>query len=387
MREPRGETGAEDLDRPCRPELAQVQVRELPEKTDVFGRAAVAGWGSVDVLTNSVFREPCTFYFSREALRAVDAAFVLDLVTVIRGQDKKGHDFEMTALLAGRGKLVVLYDRDGIIYRNERLARDFRLASRVEFETPAAGGTRKCPGAVRQSSTGGLRARPIPREGRRDARGSCGDLHLGDAAEADPDPGPRRRAPDWLQGRHPPGSRACHQCRPSGSELFFQRWRSFSRIPKFTMTLTVPVIEPAREDATNAMRSATSRDVGHVSVCVSGNRACRRDDCRTSVVQHIDNGRPETLDAGGDECAPTGQFEIEAHGAISSRAILSPSTVKRIGDRRGSWGSLPSRGRSPWSGPLRCGRRAGRPCSGTSQTPRPSIARSPYGRGTPVVRR
>ena len=123
------------------PELAQVSVRELPEKTalDVFGRAAAAGWGSVDVLTNSVFREPCTFYFSREALRAVDAAFVLDLVTVIRGQDKKGQDFEMTALLAGRGKLVVLYDRDGIVYRNERLARDFKLASRVEFETPAAG--------------------------------------------------------------------------------------------------------------------------------------------------------------------------------------------------------------------------------------------------------
>ena len=45
----------------------------------------------------------------------------------------------MTALLAGRGKLVVLYDRDRIVYRNERLARDFQLASRVEFETPAAG--------------------------------------------------------------------------------------------------------------------------------------------------------------------------------------------------------------------------------------------------------
>ena len=123
------------------PELAEVSVRELPEKTalDIFARAAAAGWGSVDVLTNNVFREPCTFYFSGEALRAVDAAFVLDLVTVIRGQDKKGQDFEMSALLAGRGKLVVLYDRDGIVYRNERLARDFRLASRVEFDTPAAG--------------------------------------------------------------------------------------------------------------------------------------------------------------------------------------------------------------------------------------------------------
>ena len=69
----------------------------------------------------------------------MDAAFELDLVTPIRGKDKHGQDFEMTALLAGRGKLVVLYDRDGIVYRNERLARNFKLASRVEFETPAAG--------------------------------------------------------------------------------------------------------------------------------------------------------------------------------------------------------------------------------------------------------
>jgi hypothetical protein len=123
------------------PELAKVSVREPPEQTalDVFGRAAAAGWGSVDVLTNSRFREPCTFYFSRETLRAVDAAFVLDLVTPIQGQDKKGQDFEMSALLAGRGKIVVLYDRGGIVYRNERLGRDFTLASRVEFETPAAG--------------------------------------------------------------------------------------------------------------------------------------------------------------------------------------------------------------------------------------------------------
>jgi hypothetical protein len=69
------------------PELAQVRVRELPEKTalDVFRRAAAAGWGSVEVLTQSVFREPCTFCFSREALRALDAAFDLDLLTAAPG--------------------------------------------------------------------------------------------------------------------------------------------------------------------------------------------------------------------------------------------------------------------------------------------------------------
>jgi hypothetical protein len=123
------------------PELAQVQVRALPEQTalDVFGRAAAAGWGSVELLSQGVFREPCTFYFSREALRAVDAAYELDLPTVIGGRDKKGQPFQMTGLLAGRGKLVIFYERDGIVYRNEKLGRDFRLASRIDFETPAVG--------------------------------------------------------------------------------------------------------------------------------------------------------------------------------------------------------------------------------------------------------
>ncbi len=123
------------------PELGQVRVRELLEKTalDVFRRAAAAGWGGIDVLTDGVFREPCTFHLSREALRAVDAAFDLNLPTAIRGQDRKGQDFEMAAILAGRGKLFVFYDRDGIVYRNERLDRDFKLASRVEFDTPVTG--------------------------------------------------------------------------------------------------------------------------------------------------------------------------------------------------------------------------------------------------------
>ena len=84
-------------------------------------------------------REPCTFYLSREALRAVDTAFDLDLLTVIRGKDRTGRDFEMGALLAGHGKLVAFYDRGDIVYRNERQHRDFKLGSRVEFDTPAAG--------------------------------------------------------------------------------------------------------------------------------------------------------------------------------------------------------------------------------------------------------
>ena len=123
------------------PELAQVPVRELPEKAalEVFSRASASGWGSIDLLTRDLFREPCAFHFSREALRSVDAAFDLDLPSPIRGKDNDGQDFGMVGLLAGRGKVLIFYDRDGIVYRNKMHDRNLRLASRVEFDTPTPG--------------------------------------------------------------------------------------------------------------------------------------------------------------------------------------------------------------------------------------------------------
>jgi len=69
----------------------------------------------------------------------VDAAFVFDMVTVIRGRDDQGRVYDMRGILAGRGKLLVFYDRDGIVYRNEHERRDFRLASRVAYESPGVG--------------------------------------------------------------------------------------------------------------------------------------------------------------------------------------------------------------------------------------------------------
>ena len=123
------------------PELARVPVRELSEKTalEVFGRAAAAGWGGIDLFTHDVFRESCVFHLPSDALRAVDAAFDVDLLTVIRGKDKKGRVFAMRGILAGLGKLLVFYDRDGIVYANENEHRDFMLASRIEFDSPSSG--------------------------------------------------------------------------------------------------------------------------------------------------------------------------------------------------------------------------------------------------------
>jgi hypothetical protein len=123
------------------PELAAVPVRELgeDEALETIGRASASGWRNMEFFTNAAFREPCTVYFSREALRSVDGAFDLDLVTPLRGRDRTGTAFEMAAVLAGRGRLLILYDRDGIVYTNESENRDFKLASRVEFSTPAPG--------------------------------------------------------------------------------------------------------------------------------------------------------------------------------------------------------------------------------------------------------
>jgi hypothetical protein len=123
------------------PELARVPVRELPEPAalGVFRRAVRVGWGGIDLFTNDVFREPCAFYLSRQTLLALDNAFEFDLLTVIRGRDESGRKFEMLAMIAGRGKLRTFYERSGIVYRNDDEQREFELASRVEFDTPASG--------------------------------------------------------------------------------------------------------------------------------------------------------------------------------------------------------------------------------------------------------
>jgi hypothetical protein len=149
-------------------DLAQVPVRELSEEAalDVFSRASASGWGTIDVLTHDLFREPCAFYFPREALRSVDDAFALDLPSPIQGRDKNGKRFAMAALLAGRGQLRIFYDRDGIVYRNEMHGRSFKLASQIGFGLPAAGVIDDVHGLCAQVSLlGCVRIRSIVKDG------------------------------------------------------------------------------------------------------------------------------------------------------------------------------------------------------------------------------
>lgn len=123
------------------PELAETPVRELSQEMalSIFGKAAAAGWGGIDLFTSGLFREPCVFHMPSRALRALDARYEIDLLTVISGKDKDNQFFQMRGVLGGLGKVLVFYDRDGIVYRNPKHDRDFMLSSRVEFESPARG--------------------------------------------------------------------------------------------------------------------------------------------------------------------------------------------------------------------------------------------------------
>lgn len=150
------------------PELARVPVRELSEKIalEVFGRAAAAGWGGIDLFTNSVFRDACVFHLPSRTLRAVDAMFDVDLLTVISAKDNNGRVFHMSGILAGLGKLLVFYERDGIVYRNAKQNRNFMLSSRINFDSPGRGRLENVHGlCAKVSSLGCVRLRSMVKDG------------------------------------------------------------------------------------------------------------------------------------------------------------------------------------------------------------------------------
>jgi len=127
--------------REAAPDLAAAPVRELgsEEALALFQRAAETGWGSVETFTSDAFRGECVFYLSGDTMRGVDEKYDLDLVTVVRGTDEDGRDFAMSGILAGRGKLLLFYERGDIAYYSEREERAFELDARVEVTTPASG--------------------------------------------------------------------------------------------------------------------------------------------------------------------------------------------------------------------------------------------------------
>jgi hypothetical protein len=123
------------------PELAGAPVRIMTDEVglDLLERARQAGWSGFDVFSSSLFRGDCVYYFQESTLGAVYSAYELNLLSAIAGADNHGRPFHMAAMLGGRGRITAVYDRDGIVYRNEQQGREFKLAGVVRFHIPREG--------------------------------------------------------------------------------------------------------------------------------------------------------------------------------------------------------------------------------------------------------
>lgn len=116
-------------------------LRELPAELvlALTARAVALGKGSIELLTDDGFRGECAFYLSQATLHAVDDRYDLELITVIRGVDKKKRPFSMLGMWAGRGRTHVLYDRDGVRFRHPAHERDFKLSRWIHLSMPRLG--------------------------------------------------------------------------------------------------------------------------------------------------------------------------------------------------------------------------------------------------------
>ncbi len=137
------------------PELSQVPVRELSEKIEIFGRAAAAGWGAIDLFTQPIFREACAFQLPSDALRAVDTAFDFDQLTPISGKDKAGRVFKMRSILAGLGKLLVLTATASSTGTRESIATSGSPHG-SSSTAPAAAASRTCTGCASNCCCSGV---------------------------------------------------------------------------------------------------------------------------------------------------------------------------------------------------------------------------------------
>jgi len=74
------------------------------------------GLSPLDFFTDAGFRGPEVYYFPQDLLAAIYARYDFRVVTPVSGKDERGVPFAMQALVAGAGKIEILYDRGDITF-------------------------------------------------------------------------------------------------------------------------------------------------------------------------------------------------------------------------------------------------------------------------------
>jgi hypothetical protein len=105
------------------PGLDAAAVRTMtPEAAEaMLADCEARGLSPLDFFTDAGFRGPGLFYFSKDLLASIYARYDFRVITPVGGKDERGVPFAMQAMVAGAGRIEILYDRDDITF----LHRDF----------------------------------------------------------------------------------------------------------------------------------------------------------------------------------------------------------------------------------------------------------------------
>ncbi|MBI4679194.1 MAG: hypothetical protein HY748_16585 [Elusimicrobia bacterium] len=110
-----------------------VPLREIPKDKALalMAESSLRRYGIADFLTDAEFRGDCVYYLGEDTLKAVYDAFEMNIATPLAGLDRDEHPFRMTAMVVGRDKVGLLYDRERVTYYNERSRRTLSFRQKV----------------------------------------------------------------------------------------------------------------------------------------------------------------------------------------------------------------------------------------------------------------
>lgn len=102
------------------PDLDVSSVRVLtPEAAEpIFAQAAAKGLDAMDLFTDVGFRAQISFYLSPDAMQAMFGRYDIRVLTPPSGKTVDDKPFQMQALVIGRGRIDMFYDRDGFTFKN-----------------------------------------------------------------------------------------------------------------------------------------------------------------------------------------------------------------------------------------------------------------------------
>ncbi|MEK7858654.1 MAG: hypothetical protein AAB320_05875 [Elusimicrobiota bacterium] len=119
-------------------DAGKVHAVPLEAAEGVMQRAFTAKATYLDIFTDEAFRNGSAYYVSQAVLDALDRRYISGTVPV-RGQTEDGKTFQMQGLVAGQGKVQLLFDRGEFTFKEDKNRFKVHNNGRVEAGIRGAG--------------------------------------------------------------------------------------------------------------------------------------------------------------------------------------------------------------------------------------------------------